>query len=154
MPSFCKRLIDMDKKRYSATVEEKSRIKSEITAILTKVDDIQFSYVYGSFLDENMPFHDIDLGVFFAGKNKLQMSEIAIDLAIILSKKASFPVDVRVLNHAPVSFVYNAMRGELIYERNADVRCRIMEYTVRNYLDMKPILYQATKEAFSHEPQP
>lgn len=144
----------MKKKHYSVSDEEKSRIKSEISALLTKVDNIQFSYVFGSFMDEDMPFHDIDLGVFFAGRNKLQMSETAIDLAVILSRETSFPVDVRVLNYAPVSFVYTVMRGELIYERNADVRCRIMEYTVRNYLDIKPILHQATKEAFSHEPQP
>ncbi len=101
----------------------------------------------------DMPFHDIDLGVFFAGKNQLQMSEAAIDLAVFLSRTTGYPVDVRVLNHAPVSFVYNVLKGKLIYENDEDIRCRVMESTVRQYLDMKPILHLATKEAFSHESQ-
>lgn len=118
-----------------------------------KAEDIHFAYIFGSFIDDDMPFRDIDLGVFFAGKNRLQMSEAAVDLATILSRKTACPVDVRVLNFAPVAFVYNVLRGELIYEKNADIRCQVMENTVRAYLDMKPILYLATKEAFAHESQ-
>lgn len=119
-----------------------------------KAEDIDFSYIFGSFIDGDIPFHDIDLGVFFAGKNRPQMSAAAVDLAITLSRQTACPVDVRVLNDAPVSFVYNVLRGELIYEKNEDIRCKLMENTVRDYLDMKPVLYQATKEAFVHESQP
>lgn len=119
-----------------------------------KAEDIDFSYIFGSFIDGDIPFHDIDLGVFFAGKNRPQMSAAAVDLAITLSRQTACPVDVRVLNDAPVSFVYNVLRGELIYEKNEDIRCKLMENTVRDYLDMKPVLYQATKEAFAHESQP
>ena len=143
----------MDRKRYTASVEQKNQIKSSIAEILMTVEDIHFSYMFGSFIEENTPFHDIDLGVFFAEKNRLRMTEAAIDLAILLSWKTAYPVDVRVLNFAPVSFVYHALRGELIYEKNTDIRCQVMENTVRKYLDMKPILYRATKEAYSHEPQ-
>jgi hypothetical protein len=77
------------------------------------------------------------------------MSEDANNLATILSRKTGYPVDVRVLNNAPVSFVYNVLKGKLIFEKNEDVRCQVMENTIRSYLDMKPILYLATKEAFS-----
>lgn len=141
----------MKKKRYSASAEKKERIKSVIAETLMDTGGIHFSYIFGSFTDKDMPFHDIDLGVFFAGENCLQMSESAADLAIILTRKTACPVDVRVLNNAPVSFVYNVLRGELIYEKNEEIRCQVMENTVRNYLDMKPVLYLATKEAFSHE---
>lgn len=141
----------MDNKSYSLSMEEKIRINCKIKEILEKLDGIHFAYIFGSFTEENLPFHDIDLGVFFVDKSKRQLSETASDLAIVLSKKTSFPVDVRVLNYAPVSFMYHVMRGELIYERNVDLRCRLMEHTVRNYLDIKPILYRATKEAFSRE---
>ena len=144
----------MERKRYSATAEQKNGIKSAIAEILVKAEDIHSAYIFGSFIDDDMPFRDIDLGVFFAGNNRLQISEAAVGSATILSRKTACPVDVRVLNYAPVAFVYNVLRGELIYEKNADTRCQVMEKTVRDYLDIKPILCQATKEAFAHESQP
>jgi hypothetical protein len=139
----------MELKYYTANAVRKDQIMSAIAEILMQADGIDFSYIFGSFIDVDIPFHDIDLGVFFVGNNRLQMSEDANNLATILSRKTGYPVDVRVLNNAPVSFVYNVLKGKLIYEKNEDIRCQVMENTVRSYLDMKPILYLATKEAFS-----
>lgn len=139
----------MERKLYKANADQKTRIKAAISDVLKNDEAIQFAYIFGSFIDENRPFHDIDLGVYFAGRKALQMSESAITLAIELSKTTAFPVDVRVLNNAPVSFVYNVMKGEMICEKNPDLRCKVMENTVRCYLDMQPILYRAVKEAFS-----
>jgi hypothetical protein len=139
----------MELKYYTANAVRKDQIMSAIAEILMQTEGIDFSYIFGSFIDVDIPFHDIDLGVFFVGNNRLQMSEDANNLATILSRKTGYPVDVRVLNNAPVSFVYNVLKGKLIYEKNEDIRCQVMENTVRSYLDMKPILYLATKEAFS-----
>jgi predicted nucleotidyltransferase len=139
----------MELKYYTANAVRKDQIMSAIAEVLIQAEGIDFSYIFGSFIDVDIPFHDIDLGVFFVGNNRLQMSEDANNLATILSRKTGYPVDVRVLNNAPVSFVYNVLKGKLIYEKNEDIRCQVMENTVRSYLDMKPILYLATKEAFS-----
>ncbi len=139
----------MERKLYTISGELKDRIRAAISDTTQKDENISFAYIYGSFTDMSLPFHDIDLGVFFAGKNLPEMSQTAIALAVDLSKKTAFPVDVRVLNNAPVSFVYNVLKGELICERNQDIRCKVMENTVRSYLDMQPILYRAMKEAFS-----
>jgi hypothetical protein len=139
----------MELKYYTANAVRKDQIMSAIAEILVQTEGIDFSYIFGSFIDDDIPFHDIDLGVYFIGNNRLQMSEGANNLATILSRKTGYPVDVRVLNNAPVSFVYNVLKGKLIYEKNEDIRCQVMENTVRSYLDMKPILYLATKEAFS-----
>lgn len=146
-------MLHMDRKNYTAGVDRKNLLERRIAEILAKTENIHFAYIFGSFTDEDMPFHDIDLGVFYAGKNQLRMSEAAIELAATLSRTAGCPVDVRVLNHAPVSFIYNVFKGKLIHENDEDIRCRIMESTVRQYLDMKPILHLATKEAFSNESQ-
>lgn len=139
----------MELKYYTANAVRKDQIISTIANILMQAEGIHFAYIFGSFMDDDIPFHDIDLGVFFVGNSRLQMSEDANNLATILSRKTGYPVDVRVLNNAPVSFVYNVLKGKLISERNEDIRCQVMENTVRSYLDMKPILYLATKEAFS-----
>ena len=140
----------MKGKLYTVHAEERIRIGIAISDALKQHGGISFAYLFGSFIDGQLPFHDIDLGVYFTpDKNRLEMAETALGLAAILSDELAFPVDVRVLNHAPVAFVYNVMRGRLIYEADENVRCRVMEDTVRNYLDMKPILYRAAKEAFS-----
>jgi uncharacterized protein len=139
----------MERRFYTASGELKDQIRGIISAAMQKDESIFFAYLYGSFLDENLPFHGIDLGVFFAEKNHLEMSQTAIAFAIDLSKITDFPIDVRVLNNAPVSFVYHVMKGEMICEKNQDIRCKVMENTVRYYLDIQPILYRATKEAFS-----
>ena len=143
-------MSNMKEKLYSVDVERKRQVEYSISGALEHEDSVIFAYLFGSFIDIGLPFHDIDLGVYFTPeKSCLGMSQAALDLADILSDKLAFPVDVRVLNNAPVAFVYRVMRGQLIYEKDENVRCRVMEDTVREYLDMRPILYHATKEAFS-----
>ncbi len=137
------------RKYYKANADKKDQIASAMSEILMKTENIHFSYIFGSFIDIDIPFHDIDLGIYYAGNNRLQMFEDANNLATVLIRKTGYPVDVRVLNDAPVSFLYNVLKGKLICEKNEDIRCQVMENTVRSYLDMKPILSQATKEAFS-----
>ena len=138
----------LGKKPYKIEEERKATIKHEISDILRQDDSICFAYIYGSFTDINVPFHDIDLGVFLRGRNHLEMTKIAVDLAVKLSKKTTFSVDVRVLNAAPVTFVFNVIKGEIICENDEQIRCTVVENTLRHYFDIRPILAQATKEAF------
>ena len=140
----------MKDRLYSLDVERKLQIELSISDVLRQDESVSFAYLFGSFIDVQLPFHDIDVGVYFSpGKSRLEMSQAALELGVSLSDKLAFPIDVRVLNHAPVAFVFNVIKGQLIYERDENVRCRVMENTVKNYLDMRPILYHATKEAFS-----
>ena len=61
----------------------------------------------------------------------------------------NYPVDIRILNFAPVPFRFQVIRGKLIYVRDEEVHSEFIEDTMRIYLDIKPILYRATKEAFA-----
>ncbi len=76
----------MDRKYYTAGVDRKNQLESRISEFLLKTEGIHFAYIHGSFTDVDIPFHDIDLGVFFAGNNRLQMFEAAVDLAVLLSR--------------------------------------------------------------------
>lgn len=138
-------------KLYSIDLKRKMQIEGEISDVLEKDGSIGFAYLFGSFIDARLPFHDIDLGIYFLhDKSNLEMAQAALELAVSLSRRLTFPVDVRVLNNAPVAFVYNVMKGHLICEGDENVRCRVTETTVRSYLDIRSVLYHATKEAFSH----
>ena len=72
-----------------------------------------------------------------------------IELSVELTSQINVPVDVRTINEAPSTFIYKVLRGELINNTNDDLRCRVTERTLREYFDLKPILYQAMKEAYS-----
>jgi uncharacterized protein len=139
----------MQRKIHKAGTAQKKQIKEGISAILKAKQGIDFAYLFGSFTEKNLPFHDIDLGVFFNEKEPFDMYETANELAFVLQQQVALPVDVRVLNNAPVSFMYHVMKGELTLDNDEEIRCRLMEQTVRQYLDMRPILYRAMKEAFS-----
>jgi uncharacterized protein len=139
----------MKEQAYTVSADQRIRIRESLATILRRDERISFAYLYGSFTDDTSRFHDIDLGIFFTGNNLPQMSENALTLAADLTPIVTFPVDVRVLNNAPVSFLYHVFQGDMLCENDEDLRCRVMEHTIRHYLDIQPILRQAMKEVFS-----
>ena len=133
-------------KVYKLAPGEYVRIRRVLAAALAREPDIAFAYLYGSFA-ESSSFHDIDLGVCLDGRANTR--ERAYSLAERLNSQLKIPVDVRVLNDAPVSFLYHVLRGELLYSRDVDLLSAVMEDTMRRYLDIAPLLRRSTKEAFA-----
>ncbi len=131
---------------YQLSPEEHSRIRDQIAAELAHYPDVVFAYLYGSFAGSDA-FHDVDIAVYLPGEKATE--DVAADLSQHLSAKVKLPVDVRVLNAAPVSFRFHVLRGECLLSRDDDLRADIVEDTVRRYLDIAPLLRHATKEAFA-----
>ncbi len=154
---------------FSVPYDKKLKMDTEITAMMPKIfrinqaerqqlvrcltelirdhEEITFAYLYGSFAD-NLPFHDIDLGVYASGIKHQESISYSLALVQNLSKEVKFPLDVRVLNFAPVLFVYHAIRGRLILDRDEELRAAFVERAVQKYLDIKPLVYKGIKEAF------
>ena len=131
--------------------EEKAKIRDIVREEVTKPPDVIFAYLFGSFV-EDRPFHDVDVGIYVT--DGVDVWEIAFDVAERIEKalrEAGYriPVDVRVLNEAPVGFRYHVYRGELLFTRDEDLQSREVLYTGMRYLDMKPLLEQALKEAIA-----
>ncbi|MGA7278147.1 MAG: hypothetical protein WBW79_09430 [Desulfocapsaceae bacterium] len=101
------------------------------------------------FVDGREAFRDIDLGVWFRQGDSRSHFQEGIELSVQLTKKTTIPVDVRPLNEAPVTFVYTVLKGELIDNSDDDLRCRVTERTLREYLDMQPLLERAMREAWT-----
>lgn len=138
----------MEKRLFKITAAGKSKVEMKIANLLKKESGVKFAYIFGSFV-HGLSFHDIDVGIYLSHRLDKDAYERGTKLSVLLTHEIHFPVDVRVLNHAPPSFVYHVLQGHLVYEKDEDFLCRVMEDTVRQYLDLKPILHQATKEAFS-----
>ena len=137
----------MNEKTFSLSADEKNSLREKIAKSLEKREEVIFAYLYGSFLD-GLPFHDIDVGVFLSGVSPGQATDFSLELGSELGAGLKIPVDVRVLNFAPVTFSYHVIRGELIVEKNSDTRCDFVEKVVCRYLDLKPRIRRAMKEAF------
>ncbi len=126
---------------------DRARVTDVLTAELAAEPDIAFTYLHGSFA-EGVPFHDVDVGVYLRPTPPEARTARALDLAQRLSTKVRLPVDVRVVNDAPVTFLYHVLRGRLLVSRDPDLLGDIMERTIAEYLDIAPLLRHYTKEAF------
>lgn len=157
---------------FYCTTEQRERILTALKEVLMTWPEVVFAYVYGSFL-ENRPFHDIDVGVYVAAEGERKAGWLSPDLAIDLESAlmrlfkeqrprlavsgtegehpcpGRLPVDVRVLNKAPVSFCYHVLRGRLLFCRDENVRVRWAEGVISRYLDLKPLRHGALKEAMT-----
>lgn len=120
----------------------------QIRAELAHEPELLFAYVYGSFVESEV-VHDIDIGVYVRSDKPENATTLALDVARRLTARLRLPVDIRVLNRAPVSFLYHVLRGRLIISREEKLLTEIIEDTVRRYLDIAPILRHSAKEAFA-----
>jgi predicted nucleotidyltransferase len=137
----------MKQKTYDLDKEERKRLVQHLVENLKRHNEIIFAYLFGSFT-EGLPFHDIDIGVYLLNMREEKSTFFSLDLSQTLSIGLQIPVDVRVLNFASVPFLYHVIHGTLILERDEDIRMDFVERITAKYLDLKPLLLKATKEAF------
>lgn len=69
-----------------------------------------------------------------------------MSLSSILEGKARLPIDVKILNHAPIAFRYEVTRREAIFSRDEDARLRFVENAWNEYLDYKPVAEYILRE--------
>ncbi|MCX7794428.1 MAG: nucleotidyltransferase domain-containing protein [Thermodesulfovibrionales bacterium] len=109
-------------KTYTVNADERNKLLFNIKSILSGHEEIIFAYIYGSFIDPVASFfRDIDIGI-YVDETKI-LSEQFIDYSIALSLKIEsaikkYPVDVVLLNIAPLSLAFRITQGELLFIRD------------------------------------
>jgi len=118
------------KKKIKMDNSQKERIIDEIREYVNKRQEILFAYIFGSFVKGN-EFSDIDIALYVDGKGSLEYEfEIEDDLERMLK----IPVDVRVINKAPVSFSYPVLKdGLLIKDSNERAEFQVRKF--KEYMD-------------------
>jgi len=99
-----------------------------------------FAYIHGSF-SEGLPFRDIDVAVYV--DEKAVPEDEAMDYGLRISAQGEMetrvtPLDVRVINYAPVGFKYYATKSILLFSKNEELRCDFLEDTWKIYFDLLP----------------
>ena len=135
-------------KRFTIDQQQKILIKEKIKKSLADKEDIIFAYVFGSFIDY-LPFRDIDIGIYSNNFHKENQVNKEIEISLELEQLVQFPVDVHILNHAPLYFKFSVIHGELLLVKDEDYWADCVDIITRKYLDEKPLREQFLQEAFS-----
>lgn len=124
---------------YKLSQEEKKEIKNKLSSLLSKKGEIVFAYLHGSFIDAYW-FRDLDIAIYL-DENKLEKRALdyELNLSVELEKALKLPVDVKILNYAPLSFRYKITKGEKIFSRDEEIRYTFLEDTWHRYLDFAPV---------------
>ncbi len=111
----------------------------QIRDMLIGREDIRFAYIFGSFVTEEV-FRDIDLAVYLQDADRKQALFFEVDLERTLEDRVGFPIDVRVINHAPLPFRYHVLKdGIPLLDRTPDLRSDYEQLTWKDYFDYKHI---------------
>lgn len=126
-------------KTYTISIKDKERLISIIKSKLLRHDEIVFTYVYGSFVDPEMPFfRDIDIGI-YVDENALiarQFIDYSIGLSLELEAALKkYPVDVVILNNAPLNLVFKITQGKLLFSKDEDLWTNFVTKTWSFYND-------------------
>ncbi len=115
---------------------EKKIIVKRISKILNDREDIIFAYIFGSFVT-SPTFSDIDVGIFVDLKEVKDSLELELELEDLLEKEIRYPMDVRIINRAPIYFSYEVIKnGHLIVDKKPSLRADFEGRIFKTYFDM------------------
>jgi predicted nucleotidyltransferase len=128
-------------------VELKQGWKEDLVVHLTGRLEILFTLLYGS-ATEGESFRDLDIGIFVdrASVPATLDLDYAFMLADELERVVPLPVDVRVINDAPLIFRYNVSKGIPLVVNDSDAYYFFLERTWDEFLDFQPVAMQYLKE--------
>jgi len=126
--------IGSEFKYYKLSPEEKARLIESLSQELSFIDGIVFAYLHGGFLERPF-FKDVDIAVWISDVEKA--FDYTIDLSVSLETTLGYPIDLHVLNEAPLPFKYHVFtRGKLLFSRDERLRATIVDGTVKKYVDL------------------
>jgi len=134
------------KRLHAGDAAARARVVATLASALADESLVVFAVLYGSFAAAEA-FHDVDVGIHLGTEQPGHL--FGSHLAQRLSEQVGYPVDVRFLNGAPVSFLFHAVRGRVLVSRDDDLLGDVMERTMQLYFDVAPLLRHSAREAFA-----
>ncbi|HEY7364995.1 MAG TPA: nucleotidyltransferase domain-containing protein [Methylomirabilota bacterium] len=125
----------MNREQLSAALQEFFRSASP---------DVVTVYLFGSQArDAATPRSDVDIAVLYAEPPAVSFAGLPLDLEADLERVLGLPVQVVVLNRAPVDLVHRVLRdGKLLLDRDPSVRIRFEVRARNEFFDLQPVLAQ------------
>jgi uncharacterized protein len=128
--------------------DERERLVQQLKPILSSRSELVFAYLHGTFLGGE-PFRDVDLAVYvtWVPERKLSFRQYELDLSVELTQQMRLPVDVRVLNDAPMGFRYHIFKGRLLLVKDRELLGDVRARTWDDYFDFAPFARRYFREA-------
>lgn len=137
-----------------ATGEERQAIREAAAQVLAACPEVVLAFLFGSFLDEPW-FRDVDFGVVVDPSRVPPEAEfdLAARLAADLELRLHLPVDVVILNRAPVALRHRAVQGQVLVNKDPELCDRLRETTWREYADLEPFLRATVRDLLNLPPR-
>lgn len=129
---------------------DRQEIVGRLQRELEPRSEIALAVLHGSF-EQGLTYRDIDVAIWLI-PDRIPPSErfrYALDLSVQLHLELGCPVDVRVLNEAPLAFRYHALQGRPLVVRDDAFLDELRARTWDDYLDFQPFARQYLREALS-----
>lgn len=136
-----------ERQRFTLDLHERQGVVRPIIAQLSQRPEVLAVVLYGSFLNSET-FRDIDLAL-LVDEHKLppeQFLDYELDALGELARLSQFPLDIRIINRAPVLFRYAVTQGQVLFCRDARIWVEFCERTWGEYLDFEPVARLYIKE--------
>ena len=128
---------------------DREQIAGALRRELEARPEVVLALLHGSF-SKGGAYRDIDVAVWL-DPGRLSTDErfrYALDLSVHLHVQLGRPIDVRVLNDAPLAFRYHALQGRPLVVRDEEFLDELRARTWDDYLDFQPFARQYLREAF------
>jgi len=123
--------------------EERHELLEGVRRKLEGVAEILFAYAHGSFIEKDS-VRDLDVATWI--KDLSQAFHYTVDFSARLEVEIGIPVDVQVLNEAPLPFRHQVFTsGRLLFSRDEALRVRLVDEATRQYLDLERLTEVASR---------
>jgi predicted nucleotidyltransferase len=134
------------KQKRVLDAEEKQYLVERIIPILQGKKYILFAYIFGSFAS-GKSFNDIDIGIFISAERQESLLDLELEIERELSDVLHIPVDVRIINSAPLPFAYNVLKsGVVILDNDKSLRTDFEGLIYKKYFDYKHLRNEYLRE--------
>jgi predicted nucleotidyltransferase len=136
-----------ERQRFTLAYEGRPSIARSLAAELARHSEITVVVLYGSFLSDKA-FRDIDIALVVdeAQLPPERFLGYELDRLEELSRFSTFPLDIRIVNRAPVLFRYAVTQGQVLFCRNESRWNEFRERTWKEYLDFAPVAQRYIEE--------
>lgn len=133
-------------------MEQRADLRRQLQTALESHREVVFAYLYGSFLDEVLPYHDVDVAVYVDPNwaSGQDLFEYEMTLSVDLTLALHVPADVHVLNEAPLGFQHNVLyRGEVLFSRDDERLTNLIEQVGLQYIEFSYYVREYLQEVTS-----
>lgn len=126
--------------------QEKKILIERTSNILKVKEHVLFAYIFGSFASKER-FNDIDVGIFISGEKPKLPLKLELEIEAELEDTLHTPVDVRIINNAPLSFIYNILKNNIVVvDRDRSFRTDFEGLIYKKYFDLKYLRREYLRE--------